>query len=279
MYFRFVPFGVRLLDRAALLTYNQSMKTWATRLVAAILVVIVLVLAVRYHREVLAFLSDKAQLEAWLSQLGPWGPLGIIALNSLQVIVAFIPGYVMQVAAGFFFGFPLGAVYSLIGMAFGGIIAIGLARWLGRPLVIRMIGETRLNRWEHVAHLDSLPVWFILMLGPFGDIPYYIAGLTSLPIWKIIAVAVLVRTPTVFVSAAVGAGSIDYRNPFFIAGAAVFMVLAVLAMRYQSRMEGWIDQVILPRVLQRTMRQDPVEPPPPPAVRITEIQDYDAASH
>jgi uncharacterized membrane protein YdjX (TVP38/TMEM64 family) len=236
-------------------------------------------LAVRYHREVLAFLSDETQIEAWLTQLGPWGPLGIIALNSLQVIVAFIPGYVMQVAAGFFFGFPVGAVYSIVGMAIGGAVAIGLARWLGRPLVVRMVGETRLNRWEHVARLDSLPVWFILMLGPFGDIPYYIAGLTSLPIWKIIAVAVLVRTPTVFVSAAVGAGVIDYRNPFFIAGAAVFIVLAVLAMRYQSRFEGWIDQVVLPRVLQRTARSDSADPAPPPAVLITERQDYDAASH
>ena len=56
------------------------------------------------------------------------------------------------------------------------------------------------------------------MLGPFGDIPYYIAGLTSLPIWKIIAVAVLVRAPSVFISAAVGAGVIDYRNPVFYRG-------------------------------------------------------------
>ena len=142
------------------------MKTWLKRLLVAVIVLAAVILAVRYHRQVLALLGDEAQIEAWLAQLGPWGPLGIIALNALQVVVAFIPGYVMQVAAGFFFGFPLGAVYGIVGMALGGIIAIGLARWLGRPLVVRMVGETRLDRWEHVAHLDSLPIWFISCLAP-----------------------------------------------------------------------------------------------------------------
>ena len=69
--------------------------------------------------------------------------------------MAFIPGYVTQVASGFLFGYPKGALYGVIGMLLGGVIAVGLARLLGRPLVVRMVGEARLNRWEHVARLDS----------------------------------------------------------------------------------------------------------------------------
>jgi uncharacterized membrane protein YdjX (TVP38/TMEM64 family) len=255
------------------------MMTWLKRILVTVAILIVLFLAVRYHRQILDFLGDEAQIQAWLDQLGPLGPLGAIALNALQVVVAFIPGYVTQVASGFFFGYPKGAVYGVIGMLLGGVIAVGLARLLGRPLVVRMVGEDRLNRWEHVARLDSLPIWFVLMLAPFGDVPYYIAGLTSLPIWKIIAVAALVRTPSVLIATAVGAGVIDYRNPFFIAGVVIVVIVAVVALRYQTRIERFVDEVLLPRALKLTARRRPSDVVPATPVLAAESQDYDAASN
>jgi uncharacterized membrane protein YdjX (TVP38/TMEM64 family) len=70
------------------------------------------------------FVSNEQQLQAWLDRLGPLGPLGVIGLNALQVVVAFIPGYAMMIAAGYLYGFPMGAVYGAIGMALGGVIAM-----------------------------------------------------------------------------------------------------------------------------------------------------------
>lgn len=254
------------------------MKTWWKRILVAVLVVAGVLLAIRYHRQVLDFLGDEAKVEAWLDQLGPLGPLGVIILNALQVVVAFIPGYVTQVASGFLFGFPKGAIYGMIGMALGGLIAICLSRALGRPLVVRMVGEARLDRWENVAHLNSLPIWFILMLGPFGDIPYYIAGLTSLPIWKILAVAALVRTPSVFLAAAIGAGVIDYRSPWFIAGVVGAAVVAVVAFRNRSRLERFVDEVLLPAAVRLAEREPRSRSTSVAATHVVaEAQDYDAA--
>lgn len=255
------------------------MKLWFKRILIAVVILIGVALSVRHHRQVLDFLGDEAQIQAWLDQLGPLGPLGAIALNALQVVVAFIPGYVTQVASGFLFGYPKGALYGVIGMLVGGVIAVGLARLLGRPLVVRMVGEARLNRWEHVARLDSLPIWFILMLAPFGDVPYYIAGLTSLAIWKIIAVAALVRTPSVLIAVAVGAGVIDYRNPVFIVGVAIVVIVALLAIRYQSRLERFVDEALLPWALKLTTRRRPSDATPATPFLAVESQDYDAASN
>lgn len=151
-----------------------------------------------------------------------------------------------QVASDSSLAIPKVPSTALSGVYYSGAIAVGLARLLGRPLVVRMVGEDRLNRWEHVARLDSLPIWFILMLAPFGDVPYYIAGLTSLPIWKIIAVAALVRTPSVLIATAVGAGVIDYRNPFFIAGVVIVVIVAVVALRYQTQNRALRQIVLLP---------------------------------
>jgi uncharacterized membrane protein YdjX (TVP38/TMEM64 family) len=242
----------------------------------AVLVVLGLVLAARYARPVFDFLSNEQQLQAWLDRLGPLGPLGVIALNALQVIVAFVPGYAMMIAAGYLYGFPLGAVYGVIGMALGGLIAISLARRYGRPLVVRMVGANRLEHWEEVAHINSLPVWFFLLLGPFGDVPYYVAGLTKIAVWKIIAIALLLRTPAVFVAAAVGAGLVDWRSPWVIGGAVLFMLLGAVAIRYQARIEQWIDRVMLPRITRLSeggpARSRPADSP-------VEAVEYDAATH
>lgn len=242
----------------------------------AVLVVLGLALAARYARPAFDFLSNEQQLQAWLDQLGPLGPLGVIGLNALQVVVAFIPGYAMMIAAGYLYGFPLGAVYGAIGMALGGLIAILLARRYGRPLVVRMVGAARLENWEEAAHINTLPVWFFLLLGPFGDVPYYIAGLTTIAVWKIIAIALLLRTPAVFVAAAVGAGLVDWRSPWVIGGAVLFMSLGAVAIRYQVRIEQWIDQVLLPRVTRLAGRSTDNSRPADPPVEAVE---YDAATH
>lgn len=225
------------------------MQIWVKRALALTAALVAIYLLARYHEPILAIISDQERLRAWLAELGPLGPLGLIALNAAQVVVAPVPGYVVQIVAGYLFGWPAGTLYAIIGMALGGILAMGLARVFGRPLVRRLIGDDRLARWEKVARLNSLPIWFILMLGPFGDIPYFIAGLTSLPIWKIVAVAVFVRAPTVLVAAAVGSGALSWRSPWVIGGFFALIGIAIVAVRNQERIERWVDEKLLARII------------------------------
>lgn len=254
----------------------MAMRPWIKIGLLVVLALAAAVLAVRYARPVIDFLGNEQQLEAWLDRLGPLGPLGVIALNALQVVVAFIPGYAMSLASGFLYGFPVGAIYGAAGMVIGGLVAMFLARTFGRPLVVRMVGEKRMQRWEDVAHLNSLPVWFLLMLGPFGDVPYYIAGLTTIAYWKIIAIALVLRTPSILVAAAVGAGLVDWRSPWVIGGAVLLMGAALVGMRYQSRIEAFIDQRVLPRVVRLNPARQPAYPG---ADAPLEAPEYDAAAH
>ena len=179
----------------------------------------------------------------------------MITLNAVQVLVAPIPGYVPQIVAGYLFGWFRGGIFSAIGMALGGILAMVLVRIYGRPLVQRVAGANRMERWEEVAHLNSIGIWFLIMLGPFGDIPYFIAGLTRLPIWKIVFVAVLVRGPSVVIAAAVGDGVISWRSPWVIGGAIVLMLTGLIGVRYQERIERWIDENLLNRSLTTRMKR------------------------
>lgn len=240
-----------------------TMQIWSKRGLAAVAVATSAVLLFVYREPILGFVTDQERLRAWLESLGPLGPLGLIVLNAGQIVFPFIPGYLMQAVSGYLFGWTSGTIYGIIGMLLGGMLAMGLARMFGRPLVRRLVGDQRLTRWEAATHLNSLPIWFILMLGPFGDVPYFIAGLTSVAIWKIIAIALLVRGPSVLAASAVGAGVISLTSPWVIGGAVLLLSLAVVGMRNQDRIERWVDSVLLARVLRRQDRGATfVEPTP-----------------
>jgi uncharacterized membrane protein YdjX (TVP38/TMEM64 family) len=220
------------------------MRSWLKWIVLVALLAVVAVLAVRYWRDVAAFLRSPDELRAWLARLGPLGPLGLVVFNAVQVVVAPVPGYPVQIAAGYLFGWWRGSLYAVTGMILGGLLAMTLGRVYGRPLVQRMVGVDRLERWEQMAHLNSLAIWFVLMLGPLGDAPYYLAGLTKLPVWKLLSIVLLVRTPSVMVSAALGAGLISWRSPWFIGGATIFLVLGILAGLNERRIEQWLNAYV-----------------------------------
>ena len=234
------------------------------------------ILAWIYREPLQAHLRNIDEARQWFHDLGPVGPVALIGLNALQIVVAPIPGYLVQIAAGWVYGVWPGALYAIIGMAVGATLAISLGRLLGRPFVARIIGSDRRARWEHVTRADRRWLWAILFLGPLGDIPYYLAGLSSYPIRKLVLTAVLVRSPGVVLATALGAGlvSTDGRallawvttqirlaNPWWlVALVLVLAVVAYLAYRVARRLPPlWERQIV--RVMQ-TAPQSPAETPP-----------------
>ena len=61
-----------------------------------------------------------------------WGPAALIGINVAQILVAPIPGYVVQAAAGYLYGPLWGGIYGAIGLMIGAMLAMLLARLLGR---------------------------------------------------------------------------------------------------------------------------------------------------
>ncbi|MDW8270358.1 MAG: VTT domain-containing protein [Anaerolineae bacterium] len=181
---------------------SLSRQQWA-----ALIVLVGMITAAWVYREPLtAHLRNVDEARAWFHELGVFGPLILIAINTLQIVVAPIPGYVVQIAAGWVYGVWPGALYAIIGLATGAFLSMSLARLLGRPFALRVLGAERLARWEHAIHADRLWLWALLFLGPVGDVPYILAGLSRFPIPRLVLLALLIRSPGVVAAAAVGAG-------------------------------------------------------------------------
>jgi uncharacterized membrane protein YdjX (TVP38/TMEM64 family) len=88
-----------------------------------------------YQTGAIRFFLNKKRLLAFLDSLGPWGFAGFIVLQSLQVVLAPIPGELTGLLGGYLYGPYLGIALSTLGLTLGSIVAFVLARTLGRPFV------------------------------------------------------------------------------------------------------------------------------------------------
>lgn len=210
-------------------------------------------LAWHYGPALWALARDEAALEQAMAELGWWGPLALVAINILQIVIAPIPGYVMQAAAGYLYGPFWGGVWGSLGLVAGAMLAMGLARTFGRPLVERLSGADRLARWERLTFSTSTVVWFVILIAPTGDLPYFMAGLARVSFWKIVALTLLIRVPSTFVVAAVGAGVWNFSGWQLAFMGAGLGALLVIFLRYQEKFTLAMDR----RVQRRLTGEEP----------------------
>ncbi|MCB0060823.1 MAG: TVP38/TMEM64 family protein [Caldilineaceae bacterium] len=206
-------------------------------------IIILAGLAWRYGPLLQQLLSDRARIQAFAETLGWFGPILLIFFNAVQIIVAPIPGYIVQLAAGYLYGPWWGGLWGAIGLYIGSMSAMWLARTFGRPLVERAIGVERVEHFEHVIHSDSIYVWFVLLLGPTGDAPYYLAGLSQIRFAQILLITTLLRVPSAFVAAAIGAGAFALTWWQFTLIVATVGLIALILIRHKAFLSAWVERV------------------------------------
>lgn len=200
--------------------------------------------------------NDQQQLQAFVERLGWTGPLVLILLNALQIIVAPIPGYIIQAAAGFLYGPLWGGIWASIGLFVGSITAMKLARVYGRPLVEKLVGAGRLTQWEQVTHSDNPLLWTVLLLGPTGDLPFHLAGLSRVSFLTIVLITACIRMPSVFVAAAVGAGAVSLSWWQFTVLVVVLGALIIVFLRYQQPVTAWFEQQVQQRLYREKLNDE-----------------------
>jgi uncharacterized membrane protein YdjX (TVP38/TMEM64 family)/rhodanese-related sulfurtransferase len=153
----------------------------ARRLLPRLTLLLLLVAAVgwaAFHRDQI----NLATLDAWLSSLGVWAPVGFVALYSLAT-VAFVPGAIVTLAGGALFGPVWGSVWNLTGATLGATLAFLVARylvgdWVERKaggLLKRLIDGVDAEGWRFVAFVRLVPLF------PF-NLSNYVLGLTRIPL-------------------------------------------------------------------------------------------------
>jgi len=183
--------------------------------------------------------TNTAVLRDWIEQLGPLGPVAFFLLNVAQIVVAPIPGYPVQVLGGILFGFIPGSIITVGGMVAGGVLAAWLGRKLGRPWLEKRMGKETLHHWSETAHINSFWVWWVILLIPLGDIPYFLAGLSSIRLGVFALAILLSRGPFTVLIVYLGDSFIDLPLTWVALLMAGIGIIIIIGFSQQKRIEEW----------------------------------------
>ena len=154
--------------------------------------------------------EDPAQFQAMVDSWGIWSQLIFVGMVVLQVIVAFIPGEPIELAAGYSFGFVEGTVLTLAGFLIGSLLVFLLVRKFGVKLVEVFFSKEKINAFAFLKNPQKTKtIAFILMLipGTPKDFLSYFAGLTQLPLKSWMLIVAIGRLPSLITSTATGAAA------------------------------------------------------------------------
>lgn len=169
---------------------------------------------------------------------GPAGVFILLGMQLLQIIVAVIPGEVVQLAAGLMYGPWLGALVILVGCVISSSIVYKLVHMLGAPFVQSMVSTEHLEKFQKFEKSGKLDVVvFILFLIPAmpKDVFTYIVPLTDMKMGRFLVLTTLGRVPGVLASTYVAHGLSrgEMIGPIVIV--VVVAVLAIIAVVFRDK--------------------------------------------
>jgi len=218
-------------------------RTWwqsVAQVAALVALTAVLALLIARGEAMLRFYRDREAVASFVRAWGPWMPVGTVTLHVVQILLAPLPGQVLDAVNGYLFGPWLGTLLSMVGVGSGSTLAMTLARRFGRPLVERFVDRRVLGRLDERVRRHGRILVFLIFLFPFlpDDAVCFVAGLTLVPLPELALLAVVGRLPGVFVANCVG-----YRaarlSPGELGALLAGLLIAGLAIwRYRRAVEG-----------------------------------------
>ncbi len=182
--------------------------------------------------------ADKLEaLRALFDSLGVAAPLAYVALVTIEVVVAPIPGTVLYAPAGVIFGGFWGGVLSLLGNVAGAAVSFSLMRALGRAAFERWFESGRLRALEQRLSERGTLIVFLLRLNPLtsSDIVSYAAGATSMPMRKLVTGTAFGMAPLCFLQAYMAEGLLAafpaLIYPLLVAGLLYAVVFAWILLK------------------------------------------------
>lgn len=180
----------------------------------------------------LSIVFEPGGIETLIELITSQGPLGVLILlgmQLLQIIVAFIPGEVVQIAAGMMYGPLWGSVVILVGCVLSSMVVYELVHKLGAPFVRSMVGEKQLLKFRQFELSGKFGVTvFILFLIPGfpKDVLTYIVPLSDMNLRTFLLLSTIGRTPGVIISTYAAAG---LANGNIVTSVIIFVVAALIA--------------------------------------------------
>ncbi len=189
----------------------------------------------------LSIVFEPGGVESLIELITAQGALGVLILlgmQLLQIIVAFIPGEVVQIAAGMMYGPLWGSVIILCGCVISSAIVYELVHKLGAPFVQSMVGKDHMLKFRQfeLSGKFGTTVFVLFLIPGFPkDVLTYIVPLSDMKLKTFLLISTIGRTPGVVISTFAAAGLADGNIVTSVIIFAVAAVIAVIVLLLRNR--------------------------------------------
>lgn len=187
--------------------------------------------------------NDPEAFRVWVDSYGIWSRVMFVGVVVFQVLVAFVPGEPVELAAGYMFGALEGTLLTMAGFLIGSWIIFVLVRRFGVKLVEVFFSRDKIAEVSFLKNPKKTKVLaFILMTipGTPKDFLSYFAGLTQISLKEWLAIVSVSRLPSLLTSTISGAaaGEENYLlSAVMILITALISVLGVVYYRWLCKQE------------------------------------------
>lgn len=174
--------------------------------------------------------EGQQQLQELVSRLGLGGWLLMLGLQLLQIVVAVIPGEPIEILMGMLYGAWGGFLTCELGVLTGSLLVFFAVRLLGAPLVRRIFGEEKLQKYTFLQNTERLELLtFILFFipGTPKDILTYVAGLTRISPLRFLGISAFARIPSILSSTYAGS---TLAKGDWLAGLIIFAAVGAISL-------------------------------------------------
>lgn len=163
--------------------------------------------------------------------------LVFVLLAAVSAMVAFLSSAVLIPVAVYAWGPLLTFILLWCGWFFGGLAAYAIGRYLGRPMVRRLVSPAALERQERWAHSGgrSLAAIVLLQLAIPSDLAGYVFGLIRCPPGRFVAALALAEIPYALGAVFLGVSFVQRRVALLVILGLAGVILSVLALRAHVR--------------------------------------------
>ncbi len=190
-------------------------RKWFGAFTLLLFAVVIVLLTLFFVKVLSPYMSSTEQLQAFLESYGWKGRFILLGLQVAQVLIALIPGEVIEVGAGYAYGAVEGALICLVGVAAASSLVFLLVKKWGTPLVELFISREKIQELRFInseSKLKRLIFLLFLIPGTPKDVLTYFVGLTDITLTQFLAISLLARIPSVISSTISGQflGNEDY---------------------------------------------------------------------
>ena len=175
-------------------------RKWFSAISLVVFAIVLVLLTVFFTKVLGPYLSSTEQLRTFLDSYGWKGRFILLGLQRLQVVIALIPGEVIELGAGYAYGAVEGMLICLAGVAVSSAVIFLLVKKIGTPMVELFISRGKIQQFKFInseSKLKRLVFLLFLIPGTPKDALTYFVGLTDMKLSTFLALSLLARIPSV----------------------------------------------------------------------------------